>query len=128
MTSTVVLTVGLESSFFRGQSLAWQSAGYSITSAWSIREAINLLHDIDFDIVLLGHSLTFESRERLAFLIRASGSRVPVACLENPSGDCDSFADATLKCEYIELIAGIGELLARRARTSAVATSAQLRD
>jgi DNA-binding NtrC family response regulator len=119
MTSTVILAVGLDSSLLESQSSVWQSAGYIVTTAGSIREAIIHFRDGDFDLVLLGHSLPAASREKLTFLIRASGSSVPVVYISNPSNDCDSFADATIQNEPTNMLKAIGELMANRTRMPA---------
>jgi CheY-like chemotaxis protein len=76
MPFTALLSVGLDSSILESQWPVWQSAGCHVTSAGSIREGIVQLRDGDFDLILLDHSLPIESRERLTFLIRASGSRI----------------------------------------------------
>ena len=119
----VVLGVGLESSLLESLSRVWRSAGYILRPAWSVREAIALFKGGDFDLVILGHSLPAESRERLAFLIRATGSKVPVVCTSDSSSNLDSFADATLASEPDELLKRIGELLVIKARMSTPITS-----
>ena len=78
MPLTLVLAVGADSSLMATQRPAWRSAGYFVTPAGSIREAITHLRNGDFDLVLLFHSIPTESRERLAFLIRSRGMRVPI--------------------------------------------------
>jgi DNA-binding response OmpR family regulator len=113
---TVVLAVALDSSLLRNQSSVWRAAGYMVTSAGSIREAIGHFKAGDFDLVLLGDSISIEDRERLSFLIRASGSLTPIVCVAKSSGACDSFADATLKNDASELLIGMGALLANKAR------------
>ena len=115
MPLTVLLAVGLHSSLLESQRSVWQSAGYHITSADSIREGIAQFHKGDFDLVLLSHSIPAESRERLTFLIRASGSRIPVICVSDSSSSCDSFADATVQGGQDNLLRGIENLLAKRA-------------
>jgi DNA-binding response OmpR family regulator len=114
MPLTVLLAVGLHSSLLESQRSVWQSAGYHITSADSIREGIAQFHKGDFDLVLLSHSIPAESRERLTFLIRASGSRIPVICVSDSSSSCDSFADATVQGGQDNLLRGIENLLAKR--------------
>jgi DNA-binding response OmpR family regulator len=112
MPLTVVLAIGLESSLPPMQNAVWKSAGYIVTSVWSIHEAIDRFKVGDFDLVILGHSLPPESRERLVFLIRATGSQVPVVFTTDSCSNSDSVADATIKSEPDELLAKIGELLA----------------
>jgi hypothetical protein len=116
MPLTVVLAVGLDSSLLARESSDWKSAGYVFTSTGSIREAIGHCRYGDFDLILLGHAIPPDSRERLTFLIRASGSRTPVVCVADPSSDSDSFADATIRNGPISLLQGIRELLAERAK------------
>jgi DNA-binding NtrC family response regulator len=88
----------------------------TVTSAVSIREAIERFKAGDFDLVLLGHSIPREDRERLTFLIRASGSHVPVASIGGSFGDCDSFADATFGNEPDQLLLGMSELVTKSAK------------
>jgi CheY-like chemotaxis protein len=119
MPVTVVLAVGLDSSLLARQSSNWRSAGYFVTSTGSIREAIDQLRDGDFDLVLLGHAIPTDSRERLTFLIRAIASRTPVVCITDSASHQDSFADATIRNDPASLLQGIGELMAERAKSFA---------
>ena len=119
MPLTVVLAVGLDSSLLTNQTSVWQSAGYVVTSAGSIKEAINHFRNGDFDLVLLGRLIPADSRERLTFLIRASGSRIPVICVADSSGDGDAFADATIGSEPVRLLEDIGEIMAKQAKPPA---------
>jgi DNA-binding NtrC family response regulator len=125
MPLTLVLAVGMDSALLAGQRPIWQSAGYFVTHAGSIREAIVQLRDGDFDLVLLFHSIPAESRERLTFLIRSSGMRIPVVCVVDSSSDHDSFADATFRNEPDHLLRGIGELFANRSKTHLPRTAVQ---
>jgi|ERR1700734_2923223 DNA-binding response OmpR family regulator len=125
MSLTLILAVGMDSSLLATQRPIWQSAGYLVTPAGSIREAIIQIRDGDFDLVLLFHSIPTESRERLTFLIRSSGSRIPVVCVAESSSGHDSFADATIRNEPDSLLQGIGESLAKRVRTGAATAAGQ---
>jgi DNA-binding response OmpR family regulator len=116
----VVLAVGVEPSLLATQSAEWKSAGYIVQSADSIREAITYFKAGDFDLVLLGNSISDENRERLTFLIRASGAQTPVVFMKSRSASFDSLADATLKNDSSEVLKGLGELLARAERLGAV--------
>ena len=113
----VILAIGVESSLLEIQSSAWKASGYIVTFAWSVKDAITHFRDGDFDLVLLGHALPAESRERLMFLIRASGAQVPVAFIADSSGVCDRFADATLKGGPIKILEEIEELMSSRVET-----------
>jgi CheY-like chemotaxis protein len=119
MSLKVVLAIGVDSSLLEIQSSAWKSSGYIVTFAWSIKDAITHFSYGDFDLVLLGHSLPVESRERLTSLIRASGSRVPVVYIADSSHACDRFADATVKGEPTNVLEEIEELMASRTRMQA---------
>lgn len=125
MQLTVVLAVGVDSLLIGNQRSALRSAGYILVQAGSIKEAIEHFRVGDFDLVLLGQSLSAETKEKFAFLVRSASSRTPVVCIAGPSGDCDAFADATLKCEQNRLITGIGELLARMPGTPAARAAPQ---
>jgi len=124
MSVTVVLAVGVDPWILMASDPAWKAAGYFVVSAGSVEEAIRHFRAGDFDMVLLGHFIPAEKRERLTFLIRSLGSRVPVASIANDSADCDSFADATLGSDASNLLADIGELMARSAKTSRPRTTA----
>ncbi|MGA9670695.1 MAG: hypothetical protein WBQ94_15905 [Terracidiphilus sp.] len=114
MPTTVILAVGLAAEHLAAQTSLVGSAGLVIVPVWSIREAIEHFKTGDFDLVLLGHSLAAESKERLASLIRKSGSRTPVISIGNSAGDSDPYADATLRNEPASLHAGIADFLAKR--------------
>ena len=114
---TIILAVGLDSSLLASQRSVLQAAGCHVTGAGSIREAIVQFRDGDFDLILLGHSIPFESRERLTFLIRASSARIPVVCVTDSPGGHDSFADATVRNEGDDLLQVI-ELLVSRSKSA----------
>jgi hypothetical protein len=120
MQLTVVLAVCLDFSILATPSSVWESGGYIVTSVGSIREAIERFKAGDFDLVLLGHSISAENRERLTFLIRASGSHVPVASIGKCFEDSDSFADATFGNEPNELLVGMSELMTKSAKMLAM--------
>jgi hypothetical protein len=117
MSFTVILALGVDS-LVAGQRSAWQSAGYFVTPIKSINEAIVHLREGDFDLVLLGHSIPTDSRERFAFLIRASGSRTPLVSITDSPKGYDSFADATIGNEPANLLKSIRKFMAERARAS----------
>jgi DNA-binding NarL/FixJ family response regulator len=118
MSFTVILALGLDS-LVAAQRSVWQSAGYFVTPIKSISEAIVHLREGDFDLVLLGHSIPTDSRERFTFLIRESGSRTPVVSITDSSTERDSFADATIRNDPASLLKSIRELMAERARAPA---------
>jgi len=108
----------MDSSILANQKPFWESAGCYVTAVASIREAIVQFRDGDFDLILLGCSIPTESRERMTFLIRTSGSRIPVVCVADTSGGHDSFADATIRNEGDDLLQVVEELLAARSENA----------
>ena len=114
MSLKVVLAIGVDLSLLEIQSSAWKSSGYIVTFAWSIKEAITHFRYGDFDLVLLGNSLSADSRERLIFLIRAAGSQVPVFFIADSAGARDGFADAIVRAEPTNILEEIEELMASR--------------
>jgi hypothetical protein len=120
MPVTVVLAVGLDSWLLSAQSAVWKSAGFIVIPVNSIKAAIDHFRVGDFDLVLLGHSFPIEIKERLTFLIKASGSRTPVVCLSHSCGDCNGFADATLGSDPNQVLNEMKELMARTASLPAV--------
>jgi DNA-binding response OmpR family regulator len=115
MPLTVILAVGLDPLITTAQSAAWRSSGYIVISVTSVKKAIDHFRAGDFDLVLLGNSISLESKERLTFLIRSFGSHTPVVCIGNPSGDHAAFADATLNNDSCESLKAIEELLMKKA-------------
>lgn len=109
----VILAIGVDSSFLASKRPVWQSAGCYVTAVESIREAIDRFQGGDFDLILLGSSISVESRERLTFLVRASGSQIPVVCFAE---SCNDRAD---------LLHVIGELLAKTVRTNTAAQAGE---
>jgi CheY-like chemotaxis protein len=116
----VVLAVGLDSWRLTSQGSELKSAGYVVISADSVRDAIKQFKVGDFDLVLLGSFISAEHKERLTSLIRASGSRTPVVCIPNSSGDCNSFVDGPLQDDASALMTGVEEVLAKTRRAPAM--------
>lgn len=114
MSETLVLSVGLDPLILDAREEVLKSAGYIVVSAMSIKEAFHLFRDGDFDLMILCHTLPAKDRERLTCLIRASGSRIPVAFISGLSGEQAIFSDFILEEDPVELLAGIGHLLAKR--------------
>jgi CheY-like chemotaxis protein len=108
----VVLAVGVDSWMLATHSAEWKSAGFIVLPATTIREAFEHFRTGDFDLVLLGIALPVETKERLSFLIRSSGSRTPIVSITDSSGKCDLFANATISNDGRTLLQAMGELLA----------------
>ena len=116
MPLTLVLAVGLDSPQLKTQNLVLQSAGYTVTTAASIKEAIDLFQSGDFDLILLCPSIASKDRDHLTCLIRASGSRIPVVSVAGTFGECDAFADATLEDGPNRFLADIKDVLIKATR------------
>jgi len=114
MSLTVVLAVGLDSWLLATHTRDWRSAGYFVVPADSIREAINLFNDGDFDLVVLGDSVSTENRQRLTSLIRASGAQTPVAYIGSFSAAYDSLSDDPPKNDSSTLVKKLRESLAEK--------------
>lgn len=112
MSSTAILAVGLDSPETDADRRTWQSAGYFVTWANSIREAMGWIPVSDFDLVLLSDSIPLESRERLAFLVRASGASTPVVSIVDSSIKDKSIAQPEIADKPKELSKRIDQLLA----------------
>jgi len=116
MSITLVLAIGLDSSPHSTHGTLLRSAGFIEKSTNSIREALADFRTGDFDLVLLGPSISHEQKESLAAQIRALGSRTPIVCITNSLSDHASFADATLNTDTTTLLDGLRELVAKTVR------------
>jgi DNA-binding response OmpR family regulator len=123
MSSIVVLAVGVDPWLLVTNDPVWKSAGYIVISAGSVEEAIRQFKAGDFDMVLLGQFIPAEKGERLTFLIRSLGSRVPVASIAKTSANCDSLADVTFGSDSSDLLADIRKVMAQKARTPRLETT-----
>jgi hypothetical protein len=112
MSLNVVLAVGVDSWMLTAHTAEWRSAGFIVLPVTAMREAFEHFRTGDFDLVLLGHSLSLESKERLTYLIRSSGSHTPVISIADPPSHCDLFANATIPNDAGALLQGMRQLLA----------------
>ena len=98
-----------------------RSAGCSVVSASSIKEAVYLLKDGDFDAIVLCHTLLTRDCERLTGAVRASGSRVPIVSVSGSTSDeRSSYADATLDKNPAAFLREIKEVLRNYAHIKAL--------
>lgn len=89
--------MGSDPSVLETRELVLRSAGYSVVSAVSVKEAVCLFKGGDYDVIVLCHSLTAKECERLTGAVRASGSRIPIVRVSDTALDGPlSFADASL--------------------------------
>jgi hypothetical protein len=92
------------------------SAGYVVESASSVKAAVHSFLGGDFDLVILCHTIPTRERDRLACLIRASGSHTPIISIAENSDQCDVFANATIENDPNKLLPGIREVLIKEAK------------
>jgi DNA-binding NtrC family response regulator len=116
MSLTVVLAVGLDSRLLATQSTLRRNEGFVVMNAGSIQEAIEHFKAGDFDLVLLEDSISLDNKERLAFLVRASGSQTPVISVSDICSDIAAFGGAVRKNDAGALLNGITELITARAK------------
>ena len=112
----VVLAVGVDSSMLAAHSVEWGAAGFVVLPVTTMSEAFEHFRTGDFDLVLLGHSLPVESKERLTCLVRSSGSRTPVLAIADASDNCDTFASGTVRNDANSMLQYMGELMAAESK------------
>jgi CheY-like chemotaxis protein len=129
MSQTLVLSVGSDSMVLNTRGLILRSAGYIVVTAMSIKEAVHLFHNGDFDLIILCHTLPMKDCERLTCFIRASGSRIPIVYVSGTGlGEHITLADATLDKDPVAFLRNLGEVLSKHAKTQAARVPVPRRD
>jgi DNA-binding response OmpR family regulator len=113
MRGVVVLAIGYDPVLLETRSQVLRSAGYTVVSARSLKQAIPQFLEGDFDLVVLCHSIPEEDRQRFMNLIRRHTSRTPVVFISSGFGQLDRSADVTLENDPDDLVAGLREVLSR---------------
>jgi hypothetical protein len=121
----VVLAVGFDPTLLKAQRSTQASRDYVIAAAESIKDAITCIHELNFDVVLLGQRLSVEDQQRLTFLVRSSGCRVPVICVTRSSGPTGNSSNGNIESTPETLLIGIAETLAEIAGKSPKADTAR---
>ncbi|MDP9050882.1 MAG: hypothetical protein M3O31_09220 [Acidobacteriota bacterium] len=119
MPITVALAIGFDPWLFEIERTVSQTAGYFVTPASSVDEGMERFMCGDFDLVLLGPFLPVESRERLTQMIRATGSSIPVICLNRASGHGKASGHAANLNEPTALLQLVRKCLATRPERAA---------
>jgi len=78
MSLTLILAIGTDPWLFESQRTVWQAAGFFVTTVGALDQPTALFRSGDFDIVLLGSSLSDQDLNYITRSIRALGSRVPI--------------------------------------------------
>jgi len=122
MAITAVLSVGLDRDLLNSRNLVLHSAGYTVVSAYSIKEAVERFQASDFDLVLLCPSISAKDRDGLTWWIRATCPSTPVVSVTGNLYAGDVVAGVTVGSEPSALLWGIQEVLInaknRAARTA----------
>jgi CheY-like chemotaxis protein len=115
MPLTLILSVGLDPELLDSRNRILQSSGYTVVSAYSIKEAVDRFQAGDFDLVLLCQSVPAKERDRLTCWIRASGSRIPVVFASGKLRPGDAFSAGTADGDPAALLVRIREALIKTA-------------
>jgi CheY-like chemotaxis protein len=117
MTLVLILAVGHDPMLLDTQNSILRAAGYLVESASSIEQAIDNFRDGDFDLVVLCHSIPWRESDRLIYLIRASGSSIPIVSIAALSDHHpDTFPDVTVGGHPMKLMRDIERALNEAAR------------
>lgn len=127
MSETLILSVDLDPLILFAREAILRSEGHIVVSAASIKEAFHQFREGDFDLMILGNTLSIHDRERLTCLIRASGSRLPIASISSGPWEQSVFPEATLQENPPELLAGIRRLLSKQFELAALGSSSPVR-
>jgi|HubBroStandDraft_6_1064221.scaffolds.fasta_scaffold690246_2 CheY-like chemotaxis protein len=111
MALTAVLSVGLDPDLLKTRNLVLHSAGYTVVSAHSVKEAADRFQAGDFDLVLLCQSLPSRERDGLTWWMRASSPGIPVATVAGNLCSDDVVAGLTVGSEPGALLWGLREML-----------------
>jgi CheY-like chemotaxis protein len=121
MSTNPILAVGQDPMISSTRISVLRGAGYKVESAASAQQAIDRFRSEDFSLVILCHTMPPEERRRLARLIRASGSSIPVVYVQPLiESSTDGLADAIIGSHPNELLSGVEEALKKpivRSRT-----------
>lgn len=111
MPRVVVLAVGYDPLLLETRSRVLQSAGYTVTSVRSLKQAVSQFREGDFDLFVLCHSVPEEDRQRFVSLIRGHASRTPIVFVSAAPGQLDPSADVTVENDPNDLVSGLREVL-----------------
>ena len=117
MPHTIVLAIGRDPVLLETRSQVLQAAGYTVIPERSLKKAVVMFGDGDFDLVLLCHSIPVQDREHLTQLLREHTSRTPIISVSCNFSALDLFADATIGNDPKELILGLREFLVKKTAT-----------
>lgn len=89
-----------------------RSVGYSVRSATSVAESIDLFRADEFDLLLLCHSLPVHDRNWFIGVVRSAGSHVPIFAISSASEEFRAgLADGILPSRPQDLIRELAAVL-----------------
>jgi CheY-like chemotaxis protein len=116
MSLTVILNIGEDRVLLETRSAILRTAGYTVESTRSLKQAIERSLAGGFDLVILCHSIAPKDRDLLTSWIRASGSLTPVVSILESSGQGVDLADVHLEHEPRKLLRGIKDVVSQLIR------------
>jgi CheY-like chemotaxis protein len=116
MSPGVILNVGEDRVLLETRNAILRTAGYTVESTRSLKQAIDRSLADGFDLVILCHSIASEDRDLLTSWIRASGSLTPVVSILESSGQGVDVADVHLEHEPRKLLSGIKDVVSQLIR------------
>jgi DNA-binding response OmpR family regulator len=96
MHNIVALAVGPDPLLLETRGQVPRNAGYTVVSALSVEQALQSFVSVDFDIIILCHSIPVRERERLTYAIRRHSPNTRVVVIAGRLSALDSFSDAAL--------------------------------
>jgi CheY-like chemotaxis protein len=108
--TTLVLSVGNDSTLLAIRKLMLADAGYTVVSALGAQEFVNKLFDGDFDVVVLCTSLAPVERRKMAAVVRQHRPSTRIFALSaDGDGKCDG-ADSTICGDTADLVRALAAL------------------
>jgi CheY-like chemotaxis protein len=106
---SLVLSVGRDTTLLAMRNLLLAQAGYKVVSANDHLDFVSKLFDIDFDAVVMCHSIPASDRARMCSLVRRYRPSAVVVALEDFAGRSCQFADATVLGDSDDLIRALAQ-------------------
>lgn len=123
----VVLAVGRDPLLLEIRSRLLRRDGYTVVSELSIYDAIQQFVAIDFDLVILCHTIPAPDRQRLTNCVHNYSPDTPVVLVSATLGAKDKFADATVDNDPSQLLTELPKIISQQRGPIASRTREDLR-